>query len=53
MLPWHSPQIVKGMDKFEKYKNVAVVTITNVKNALEEDRNTDFYAEVKISESEK
>ncbi len=53
MLPWHSPQIVKGMDKFEKYKNVAVVTITNVKNALEEDRNTNFYPDVKIPESEK
>ncbi|NIM26270.1 MAG: hypothetical protein GTN97_04515 [Nitrosopumilaceae archaeon] len=53
MLPWHSTEIVKGMDKFEKYKNVAVVTITNVKNALEEDRNTNFYPDVKIPESEK
>ena len=53
MVPWHSQQIVNSMDKFEKYKNVAVVTITNVKNALEENRNTNFYPEVTIPESEK
>ena len=53
ILPWHPKQIVDGMDKFEKYKNVAVVTITNVKNALEDKRNTNFYPEVKISDSEK
>lgn len=53
MMPWHSYEIVNGMDKFEKYKNVAVVTITNVKNALEENRDTQFYPEIKISESEK
>ena len=53
ILPWHPKQIVDEMDKFEKYKNVAVVTITNVKNALEENRNTDFYPEVKIPDSEK
>ena len=53
ILPWHPPPVVNAMDKFEKYKNVAVVTITNVKNALEENRDTQFYPEVKISESEK
>jgi hypothetical protein len=53
ILPWHPKKIIDGMDKFEKYKNVAVVTITNVKNALEEDRNTEFYSEVKITDSEK
>jgi len=52
-LPWQPQLIVNSMDKFEKYKSVAVVTITNVKNALEENRNTEFYSEVKISDSEK
>ena len=52
-LPWQPQLIVNSMDKFEKYKSVAVVTITNVKNALEENRNTEFYSEVKISYSEK
>ena len=53
MLPWQPQQIVNAMDKFEKYKNVAIVTITNVKNALEEKRNTNFYPEVAIPDSEK
>ena len=53
ILPWQPQLIVNSMDKFEKYKNIAVVTITNVKNALEENRNTEFYSEVKISDSEK
>ena len=53
ILPWQPQSIVNSMDKFEKYKSVAVVTITNVKNALEENRNTEFYSEVKISDSEK
>ena len=53
ILPWHPQSIVNSMDKFEKYKSVAVATITNVKNALEENRNTEFYPEVKVSDSEK
>jgi hypothetical protein len=53
VLPWHPPSIVNAMDKFEKYKNVAIATITNVKNALEEDRDAVFYPEVKIPDSEK
>ena len=51
--PWHPQTLVNSMDRFEKYKNVAVVTITNVKNALEEHRNTEFYPEIKIPDSEK
>jgi len=51
--PWHPQTLVNSMDRFEKYKNVAVVTITNVKNALEEHRNAEFYPEVKIPDSEK
>jgi len=53
IIPWHSQTIVNSMDRFEKYKNVAVVTITNVKNAIEENRNTGFYSDVKILDSEK
>lgn len=53
VIPWHPETIVNQMDRFEKYKTVAVTTITNVKNALESDKNAEFFSEVKVPDSEK
>ena len=52
-VPWKPKDIVDVMDRFEIYKNVAITTILGVKNALEQDRNTNFYVDVTISDSEK
>lgn len=53
LVPWHPEKIVSQMDRFEKYKTVAITTITNVKNALEQNRDTGFYEDISISDSEK
>lgn len=53
MVPWKPKNVVDAMDMFEVYKNVAITTVLAVKNALEQDRNTDFYPDVTIPDSAK
>ena len=53
LVPWQSKNIVKNMDRFEKYKTVSITTITCVKNSLEHDQNTEFYPQTTIPDSEK
>ena len=53
MIPWKPKNVVEAMDRFEIYKSVATTTIICVKNALEQNRNTDFHLDVRISDSEK
>jgi len=53
MVPWKPKEVVEAMDGFEIYKNVSITTVLNVKNALEQNRNADFYPDVTIPDSSK
>ncbi len=53
LVPWQPKEITDALDRFEKYKTVAINTITALKNAVENNRNASFYPEITISESEK
>lgn len=53
LVPWKPRGVVEAMDMFEVYKNVSITTVLAVKNALEQGRNTDFYADVVIPDSAK
>ncbi len=53
LVPWKPAEVVEAMDGFEIYKNVSITTVLNVKNALEQDRNADFYVDISIPDSAK
>lgn len=53
LVPWYPKEVTEKMDRFEKYKTVAINTIIALKNAVESKKNTVFFPEVTISESEK
>lgn len=53
MMPWRPKQLVDAMDSFEIYKSVSIITVIEIKNALEQNRNTDFYPNITISDSKK
>lgn len=53
LAPWHPEETVDGLDRFEKYKTVAINTIIALKNAVENKKNSTFFSEIAISESEK
>ena len=53
LIPWKPKEVTDAMDRFEIYKNVAITTILQIKNALEQDRNTDFYPDIRIPDSAK
>ena len=53
LVPWQPKEFVDSSDRFEKYKTVSINTITALKNAIEQNRNTSFYPEITIPEYEK
>ena len=53
LIPSHPAKIADTLDRFEKYKIVAIDTITALKNAVENNERTSFYPEITIPESEK
>lgn len=52
LTPWHPKEVSDSLDRFEKYKTVAINTIIALKNAAEDNENSTFYPEVNIPESE-
>lgn len=53
LVPWKPAHVLGSMDEFEIYKNVSITTILCVKNSLEAGKNTDFYPDIKIPDSQK
>lgn len=53
LTPWHPKEVSDSLDRFEKYKTVAINTIIALKNTAENNENSLFYPEVNIPESEK
>lgn len=53
LTPWIPEQKLSSMDNYERYRSVAIETILAVKNALDNDRNTDLYPDIKIPDSQK